>query len=74
MFKSNKTYDTLKTISLFFVPISGFIASVVNIIGVPYADKITAILTALDTCLGSIVLVAKKLYDKKTEEEGTEDE
>lgn len=73
MFKSDKTYDTLKAISLFFVPISGFIASVVNIIGVPYADKVTAILTAADTCLGSIVIVAKKLYDKKSEGAG-EDE
>lgn len=68
MFKSDKTYDTLKTISLLFVPISGFIASMVNIIGVPYADKITAILTALDTCLGGIVIVAKKVYDMKKEE------
>ena len=75
MFKSDKTYDTLKTISLLFVPVSGFIASVVTIFGVPYADKITALLTALDTCLGGIVLVAKKLYDKKKgEEESTENE
>ena len=68
MFKNDKTYDTLKTIALLFVPISGFIASVVNIIGIPYADKVTAILTALDTCLGGIVVMAKKIHDGKMEE------
>ena len=72
MFKNDKTYDTLKTIALLFVPISGFISSVVNIIGIPYADKVTAIITAIDTCLGSIVIVAKKIHDGKTEE-GEED-
>lgn len=66
---SDKTYDTLKTISLLFVPISGFIASVVTIFGVPFADKVTAVLTAADTCLGSIVVIAKKIHDKKLEDE-----
>lgn len=69
MFKNDKTYDTIKEIALLFVPISGFIASVVNVIGIPYADKVTAILTALDTCLGGIVVVAKKIHDKKLEED-----
>ena len=69
---SDKTYDILKNIALFAVPISGFISSVVTIIGVPYAEMVTAILTALDTCLGGIVIVAKKIHDGKTEE-GEED-
>jgi len=68
MFKSDKTYDTLKAIALFFVPVSGFIASVINVLGVPYADKVTAILTAADTCLGGIVAIAKKRYDEKLKE------
>ena len=69
---SDKTYDTLKNIALFAVPISGFISSVVTIIGVPYAEMVTAILTALDACLGGIVIEAKKIHDGKTEE-GEED-
>lgn len=72
MFKNDKTYDTLKTIALLFVPVSGFISSVINIIGVPYADKVTAILTATDTLLGGLVMVAKKIHDKKIE--GGEDD
>lgn len=68
MFKSDKTYDTLKTIALLFVPVSGFISSVINILGVPYADKVTAILTATDTLIGGLVVVAKKIHDKKLEE------
>lgn len=72
MIKSNKVYDTLKKISLFFVPISAFIGSVINVFGVPYADKITAVLTAVDTCLGAIIIRAKKQYDE--EMRGAEDE
>lgn len=64
---SDKTYDTIKNIALFAVPITGFISSVVTIIGVPYAEIVTSILTALDTCLGGIVIVAKKIHDGKTE-------
>ena len=67
---SDKTYDTLKNIALFAVPITGFISSVVTICGVPYAEIVTSCLTALDTCLGSIVIVAKKIHDGKAEDDG----
>lgn len=60
---SNKTYDTIKTIALFAVPVLAFIASLCSIWNVPYCEQITATLTALDTLLGAIVIVAKKLYD-----------
>lgn len=68
MFKNDKTYDTLKNVALLIVPIFAWIASIVNICGVPYAETITAILTATDTMIGGLVVVAKKIHDGKTEE------
>ena len=60
---TNKVYDTLKAIALFAAPVLAFVASVCTILNVPYTAQITAILTALDTLLGALVIVAKKLYD-----------
>lgn len=65
---SNKTYDTLKNIALVIVPIFAWISSIVNICGVPYAETITAILTATDTMIGGLVIVAKQIYEKKEPE------
>ena len=64
---SNKTYDIIKTVALFAVPVLAFAASLCSIWNVPYCEQITATLTALDTLLGAIVIVAKKLYDSKKE-------
>lgn len=64
---SNKTYDTIKTIALFAVPVLTFIGSLCAIWNVPYTEQITATLAAIDTLLGAVVIVAKKLYDGKKE-------
>lgn len=65
---TNKTYDTIKTVALFAVPVLAFVASLCSIWNVPYCEQITATLTALDTLLGAVVIVAKKLYDGKQKE------
>lgn len=62
---SNRVYDTLKAIALFAVPVLAFITALCSIWNVPYCEQITATLTAIDTLLGGIVIVAKKLYDGK---------
>lgn len=59
---SNKTYDIIKNVALFGAPILTLIASVISIIGVSWGDKATAICAAIDTCLGSIVVIAKANY------------
>lgn len=59
---SNKTYDIIKNVALFGAPILTLIASVISIIGVSWGDKATAICAAVDTCLGSIVVIAKANY------------
>ena len=62
---SNKVYDILSLISRIFVPISAFLASLLVIWNVPYAEQITATLTAIDTLLGGLVIALKVNYDKK---------
>lgn len=66
---SNKTYDIIKNIALFAVPILTLIASVISIIGVSWGEKATAICAAVDTCLGSIVVIAKANYKGEKEDE-----
>jgi hypothetical protein len=65
---TNKTYDRIKFAALVIAPILAFFASLVTIWGIPFAAEITATLTAIDTLVGGIVVVAKKIYDDKQEE------
>ncbi len=64
---NNKTYDTLKNIALLAAPIIVFVSALVSIWDIPYGAQITATLAAIDTALGAIVVVAKKIYDGKGE-------
>lgn len=64
---NNKTYDIIKNTALIIAPILAFIASLVSIWNLPHGAEITATLTAIDTLLGAIVVVAKNIYDKKAE-------
>ena len=67
---TNKTYDIIKNVALFAVPVLAFVASLCTIWNVPYCEQITATLTALDTLLGAVVIVAKKIYDGSKQKEG----
>jgi small basic protein len=62
---TNKQYDTLKMIALILTPVLAFLASLTNIWHVPYAEQIVATLTALDTLIGAVVVVANKQYQNK---------
>lgn len=59
---TNQQYDTLKTIALIITPVLAFLASVVTIWGIPYGEQIVATLTALDTLIGAVVVIANKQY------------
>ena len=67
---SNRTYDTLKVVALILAPVLAFLASLVDIWGIPYGEQIVATLTALDTLAGAIVVAASKAYHKNDTEEG----
>lgn len=61
---SNKTYDTIKLISLIAVPILAFIGSICTIWHVNHSAEITATLTAIDTLLGALVVIFAREYNK----------
>ena len=65
---SNRTYDLIKNIALFGAPILTFLSTLLAIWNIPYGTAIAASLAAIDTLLGSIVIVAKKIYEKKQED------
>ena len=62
---NDKTYDLIKNIALFAIPVLAFLSSLCTIWNVPYCKEITASLAALDTLFGAIVIVAKKVHDKE---------
>lgn len=62
---SNNVYDTLKLISLIFVPVITFLTAFINIWHIPYGDELIATMAAADALLGGIVVIAKVVYDKK---------
>lgn len=64
---SNKTYDIIKNVSLIAAPVLVFVSALVSIWNVPHMTEITATLAAFDSLLGGIVIVAKKIYDGKSE-------
>ena len=62
---NNKTYDIIKNTALLAAPIIVFLSALVTIWNIPHGAEITATLAAVDTLLGGVVVVAKKIYDKK---------
>lgn len=68
---SDKTYDNIKNTALFATPILTFLGSLVTIWAAIITSNpvipaaITATLAAIDSLLGAIVLVAKKIYEEK---------
>ena len=61
---NNNTYDKIKLIALIIAPILVLIGSIASIWEVPNADKITATLAAIDTCIGAIVAILSHQYGK----------
>lgn len=60
---TNRTYDILKQIALWAVPLSVFVASMGKVWGgLPYAEQISATLAAIDVLIGSVVSVSAQRY------------
>lgn len=64
---SDKTYDTLKVVAWIFVPLASFISAVCVIWNVPFAEQITATLTAFNTLLGALLHTANKDWYENNE-------
>ena len=60
---SNKIYDTIKGIALLLVPTCTLIMTILQIFGIIDNEKGILVSSAIDTFLGSIVVVARKIYN-----------
>lgn len=63
---SNKVYDVLKWIALYFLPALGTLYfAIASIWNLPYGEQIVGTITALDTFLGVILGISTYNYRKK---------
>lgn len=62
---SNKTYDTLKWIAMYFLPALGTLYfALAGIWGLPYGEQIVGSITAFDTFLGVLLGISTARYNK----------
>lgn len=75
---SNKAYDILKWIALYFLPALGTLYfALAGIWHFPYGEEVVGTITAVDTFLGVLLGISTAQYNKVntavTEEEKTEE-
>ena len=67
---SNKFYDVLKWIAMYFLPAVGTLYfALAGIWNFPYGEEIVGTITAVDTFLGVILGIASATYNKTNKEE-----
>lgn len=66
---SNKVYDVLKWIAMYFLPAIGTLYfALAGIWGLPYGEQIVGTVTALDTFLGVVLGISTIQYNKSKEQ------
>ena len=66
---SNKTFDFLKWMAMFFLPALATLVKVVfTIWNLPYGNEISATIVALNSFLGALLGISNIAYYKKEEE------
>ena len=68
IFKNDKTYDTLKTISLIAIPVSTFIVAILGAYNYGNVERVTAVLAAINTLLGALVKISSAEFNKENNE------
>lgn len=67
---TNKTYDVLKWIAMYFLPALGTLYfALAGIWGLPYGEQIVGTVTAVDTFIGVLLGISNAQY-KKTSGKG----
>lgn len=67
---SNKVYDVLKWIALYFLPAAGTLYfALASVWGLPYGEQIVGTITAVDTFLGVILGISSTQYKKSQVDE-----
>ena len=65
---SNKSYDTMKYVAQIVLPALGTLYfALAEIWGFPYAEAVVGSITAVDTCLGTLLHLAGVKYCKECE-------
>ena len=63
---SNKTYDVLKYIAQIGLPAVGTLYfTLASIWGLPYGEEIVGTITAIDTCLGGLLMLSSTKYKQE---------
>lgn len=62
---SNKVYDILKYVSQIALPALGTLYFALSSIwGLPYGEQVVGTITAIDTCLGTMLMISNAQYNK----------
>ena len=62
---SNKTYDILKWVAMYFLPALGTLYfALAGIWGLPYGEQVVGSITAIDTFLGVLLGISTAQYNK----------
>lgn len=65
---SNKVYDVLKWIAMYFLPAAGTLYfALASIWGLPYGEQVVGTITALDTFLAVLLGISTAQYKKTIE-------
>lgn len=65
---SNKVYDVLKWIAMYFLPAIGTLYFALSgIWGLPYGEQVVGTITAVDTFLGVILGISNAQYNKNSQ-------
>lgn len=67
---SNKVYDVLKYIAQIALPALGTLYfALAEIWGLPYGEQIVGTITAVDACLGALLMISSSKYYKELKNE-----
>lgn len=62
----NETYDLLKYIAQIVLPAIGTLYfALASIWGLPYGEQVVGTITAIDTCLGTLLMISTKTYNDR---------
>lgn len=65
---SSKVYDALKFIAVIVLPAAGALYFALSQIwGLPYGEEVVGTITAIDTFLGTVLMIDSSKYNKNVE-------
>lgn len=63
---SNKMYDVLKYVAQIVLPALGTLYAALSAVwGLPYGKEIVGTISAVDVCLGSLLMISNANYQKE---------